>query len=284
MSNKILVTGATGNIGSALVDALRAAGADFNVMTSKANATIPGVETRHGDFADVASLTAAFQGIDTVFLLFPLVANKVQLASNAAAAAKAAGVKHIVRSSGAGADSASAFALPKLQGEIDDLLAATGIPTTFLRPAGFMQNYVAYQSPAIKDGTIYMADGGQAQSLIDTRDIAAVAARVLMAPADHIGKAYTLTGGEAFTGELAAATISAVLGKSIKHVSVPTEAAVATMQQWGMPPFIINVMDSLNKVVSAGYASDVSPDVETILGHKPRTFAAFAAENVGAWK
>ena len=284
MSNKILVTGATGNIGSALVQELKASDSDFAVMTSKPGVTIAGVETRHGDFESVASLTAAFNGIDTLFLLFPLVENKVDLAKYAAEAAKAAGVKHIVRSSGAGADSASTFALPKLQGEIDDVLAATGIPTTFVRPAGFMQNYVTYQSQAIKDGAIYMADGGQAQSLIDARDIAAVAARVLTNPHAHAGKAYTLTGGEAFTGEQAAATISAALGKPVKHVSVPTEAAVATMNQWGMPPFIVNVMDSLNKIISAGYASDVSPDVEIILGRKPRSFAAFVNESVGVWK
>ena len=284
MSNKILVTGATGNIGSALVQELKASDSDFAVMTSKPGVTIAGVETRHGDFESVASLTAAFNGIDTLFLLFPLVENKVDLAKYAAEAAKAAGVKHIVRSSGAGADSASTFALPKLQGEIDDVLAATGIPTTFVRPAGFMQNYVTYQSQAIKDGAIYMADGGQAQSLIDARDIAAVAARVLTNPNAHAGKAYTLTGGEAFTGEQAAATISAALGKPVKHVSVPTEAAVATMNQWGMPPFIVNAMDSLNKIVSAGYASGVSPDVEIILGRKPRTFAAFVNESVGVWK
>ena len=283
MNNKILVTGATGNIGSALIQELKALGADFAVMTSKPGATIAGVETRHGDFGRADSLAAAFKGIDTLFLLFPLVENKVELAKNAAAAARAAGVKHIVRSSGAGADSTSTFALPKLQGEIDDILAATGIATTFLRPNVFMQNYVNYQSQAIKDGTIYAADGGQAQSFVDTRDIAAVAARVLANPAVHAGNAYTLTGGEALTGVQAAATISAALGTPVKHVSVPTEAAVATMNQWGMPPFIVNVMDSLNKIVAAGYASGVSPDVETILGRKPRTFAAFVNENVGAW-
>lgn len=284
MTNKILVTGATGNIGSPLVQELKALGADFAVMSSKPGATVSGVEMRHGDFASVSSLTEAFAGIDTVFLLFPLVPNKVELARNAAAAAKAAGVKHIVRSSGAGADSSSAFALAKLQGEIDDVLNASGIPTTCLRPSGFMQNYATYQSQAIKDGMIYMADGGQAQSLIDTRDIAAVAARVLVNPSSHAGKAYTLTGGEALTGARAAAVISAAIGRSVAHVSVSSEAAVATMNQWGMPPFIVNVMDSLNHIISAGYASGVSPDVEHILGRTPRTFTAFVADSASAWK
>lgn len=61
---------------------------------------------------------------------------------------------------------------------------------------------------------------------------------------------------------------------------MPTEATVATMNQWGMPPFIVNVMDSLNKIVSAGYAAGVSPDVENILGRKPRSFGAFVADSV----
>lgn len=284
MSNKILVTGASGNIGNALVTELKAAGADFVVMSSKPGHNVAGVETRQGDFADVASLTRAFTGIDTLFLLFPLVPNKVELAHTAAAAAKAAGIKHIVRSSGAGADAASPFALPKLQGEIDDILAATGIPTTFLRPNVFMQNYANYQTQAIKDGTIYAADAGQAQSFVDVRDIAAVAARVLVAPAAHAGKAYTLTGGEAITGVKAARLISTAIAKPVQHVSVPTEAAVATMNKWGMPPFIVNVMDSLNKIISTGYAAGVSPDVETILGRKPRSFAAFVADNAALWK
>jgi uncharacterized protein YbjT (DUF2867 family) len=283
MTNKILVTGASGNIGTSLVKELQALGADFAILRSKPVAA-HNTETRIADFSDIDALTKAFTGIDTLFLLFPLVENKIELAKNAAAAAKVAGVKHIARSSGAGADSSSAFALPKLQGTIDDILIATGIPTTFLRPGGFMQNYVTYQSQAIKDGTTYMADGGKPQALIDTRDIAAVAARILISPSAHAGKAYTLTGGEDLTGMQAAAAISEALGKSVQHVSVPTEAAVATMNQWGMPPFIVNVMDSLNKIVSAGYASGVSPDVEHILGRKPRTFSAFVNENVAAWR
>ncbi len=129
-----------------------------------------------------------------------------------------------------------------------------------------------------------MADGGKSQALIDARDIAAVAARVLTNPSVHAGKAYMLTGGEDFTGAQAAETISEAIGKSVQHISVPPEAAVATMNQWGMPPFMINIMDSLNKIVSAGYASGVSPDVENILGRKPRTFAAFVNESVVACK
>jgi uncharacterized protein YbjT (DUF2867 family) len=283
MSNKILVTGASGNIGQPLIAALKAAGADVEIMRSKAGDD-SGVPTRVASFDDVASLTKAFTGVDTLFLLFPLVANKIDLAKNAATAAKVAGVKHIVRSSGAGADSTSSFSLPRLQGTIDDILAATGIATTFLRPAGFMQNYVTYQSQAIATGTVYMADGGQAQSLIDVRDIADVAAAVLLDPAKHAGKAYTLTGGAAFTGIEAAKMISAAIGHLVNHVTVTAEQAVDTMKQWQMPAYVIDVMDSLNHIVAAGYAADVSPDVEKMLGRKPRTFESFVQQQKAAWQ
>jgi uncharacterized protein YbjT (DUF2867 family) len=277
MSNRILVTSASGNIGSAITKELTALGAEFSTMSSKPSAM---TNAKVGDFNDIASLEVAFSGVDTLFLLFPLVENKLQLAKNAAQAAKAAGVKHIVRSSGAGADPQSGFALPRLQGEIDAVLQATGIPTTFIRPGGFMQNYASYQAQAIAAGNIYMADGGQPQALIDARDIGAVAANILVNPSAHAGKAYTLTGGEAFTGAQAASAISAALRKPVAHHSVPTEAAVQGMQQWQMPAWQITLMDSLNQIVSAGYASGVSPDVENILGRKPISFEQYVQDQL----
>ncbi len=147
-----------------------------------------------------------------------------------------------------------------------------------------MQNYSAHQTQAIKSGVIYMADNAKPQALIDSRDIAAVAAKVLSNPSAHAGKAYLLTGGEDFTGAQAAALISAAIDRPVQHVSVSTEVAVTSMNQWGMPPFIIDLMDSLNKIVSAGYASGVSGDVASILGQPPRTFKAYVAEHAAQWK
>ena len=285
MSNKILITGASGNIGAPLSRALAAQGADFEIMrSSKDPNTKTDSAARIASYSDIASLRQAFSGVDTLFLLFPLVEDKLQLARNAAEAARAVGVKHILRSSGAGADPQSPFALSKLQGEIDAVLSATGIPCTFLRPGAFMQNYVSYQSAAIKAGKIYMADDGKAQALIDTRDIADVAAKVLLNPAAHAGKAYWLTGGREFTGVEAASIISNALSKNIEHISISPEAAVETMKSWGMSAFTINVMDSLNRVISAGYAGGVSNEVANILGRKPRSFEDFVAENVAAWR
>ncbi|KPF69864.1 nucleoside-diphosphate sugar epimerase [beta proteobacterium AAP99] len=281
MSNRILVTGASGTIGSTLVKLLSEAGANFEVLRSQGSAS-PG--TRVASYEDVAALTEAFRGIDTLFLLFPLVENKLQLAKNAAAAAKAAGVKHILRSSGAGADPASTFALPRLQGEIDAVIAATGIPSTFIRPAGFLQNFASFMAGQVQSGTVYAAQGDAAQSLIDARDIAAVAAKILLNPAPHAGKAYTLTGGESLTTQQVLDLIGAAAGHAVKYQAVRFEDAVAAMNGMGMPAWMVNLFDSLNRIVAAGYAAGISPDVQALLGRKPTSVAQFARDYAAAWK
>jgi uncharacterized protein YbjT (DUF2867 family) len=281
-SNPILVAGASGQIGSHLVALLQQAGASFEVLRSQPVAGQSAA--RVASYEDVGALTRAFSGIDTLFVVLPLVENKLQLARNVATAAKAAGVKHIVRSSGAGADPASPFALPRLQGQIDQVLADTGIPTTFLRPAGFMQNFATFMAQQVQAGTVYAAQGDAAQSLIDVRDIAAVAAVVLQNPAAHAGKAYTLTGGESLTTQAFLDEIGRALGKTVRYQPVSFEQAVGGMQQHGMPGWIVELMDSLNRVVAAGYAAGVSPDVQALLGRAPITAARFAEDHVKAWK
>ena len=278
--NKILVTGAAGNIGAPLVQALRSQGADFEVMRSRPQA---GEDARVASFADQAGLRTAFAGIDTLFVLLPLVPGKVELATNVAQAAKAAGVKHIVRSSGAGADPQAGFALPRLQGTIDAVFQDTGIATTFLRPAGFMQNYSGFMAGMVKSGTIYGATADQAQSLIDVRDIAAVAAKILQDPQPHAGRAYTLTGAEPLTDSDRARILGEVLGREIRFVPVSIEAASAGMAQMGLPAAVVQWLESLNQLVSLGYAGATSPDVNQLLGRAPITFDHYARDHAAAW-
>jgi uncharacterized protein YbjT (DUF2867 family) len=217
-------------------------------------------------------------------VLFPLVPHKIELAKHLAQAARVAGVKHLVRSSGAGADPHASYALPRLQGTIDQILQDTGITTTFLHPAGFMQNYTGFMAGMVKAGVVYGATADAPQSLIDTRDIASVAARVLTDPAAHAGKAYTLTGGEALTDTQRMAILSQLLGRPVNFVEVSVDAASASMTQSGYPPSVVEWLDSLNAVVSAGYASGISADVNHILGRAPITFGQFAHDFLESWK
>lgn len=285
MANTILITGASGTIGSALVKQLQSQGADFEVMTSKPDGMVHGQAARQASFEDVAALTQAFQGIDTLFVLLPLVPNKVELARNVAAAAQAAGVKHIVRSSGAGADASAAFSLPKLQGTVDQIMTDTGIPCTFLRNAAFMQNYITFYQGLVKSGMVYAASADAAQSLVDVRDIAVAAALILRDPAPHAGKAYTLTGGEALTDSQRVAMLSQAVGHAVGFTPLSVEQAAQTMKNdWGMPDVMVDWMSSLDQIVSAGYAAGISADVQHLLGRSPTSFAQFASDHAPLWR
>jgi uncharacterized protein YbjT (DUF2867 family) len=284
MANRILVTGAAGNIGAEIVKRLQARKADFAVMTHASGGAPAGAGETQGDFLDPASLRRAFEGVDTLFLLFPLVPEMPRMAANAVAAAKAAGVRHIVRSSGAGADAASPAAIAKVHGEIDALIRNSGIPFTLLLPTSFMQNLVNFYGAAIRDGALYAPRGDGATAVIDVRDIADVAVEVLAHPAAHAGQSYTLTGPENLTDAQMVSAIARQIGRDVRYVDVPEAAAVDSLTRMGSPPQVIEWLMSLNHVIKQGWAAGVSPVVETITGRPPRNLADFVRENAAAWK
>jgi uncharacterized protein YbjT (DUF2867 family) len=284
MSNRILLTGATGTIGTELAGQLRALGADFAVMNRTTGRAPQGVREVQGDFMDPASLARAFAGVDTLFLLFPLVPEMPAMATNAIAAAKAAGVRHVVRSSGAGADPASPAAIARLHGSIDAQLAASGLPYTLLLPTSFMQNAINFHGAAIKAGTLYAPRGNGAMAVIDVRDIAEATARVLADPAAHAGRSYTLTGPEDLTDAQMVALIGRETGREPRYVDVPEPVAADAMAQAGFPPVVVEWLMSLNHVIKQGWAAGVSPAVEQLTGHPPRRFESFAREHAAAWR
>ncbi|CAM3715930.1 SDR family oxidoreductase [Roseateles saccharophilus] len=279
MATPILVTGASGTIGSELVKVLKARGAEFAVMSSR-----PASGKLLGDFANPASLREAFAGVQTLFLLFPLTPDSFELARNAVEAAKAAGVKHIVRSSGAGAQTGSSVALADLQGRIDALIEQSGIPFTLLRPAGFMQNWVNFYAAQLKAGVYAAPHGTAGVSVVDVRDIAEAAATVLLDPAAHAGQAYTLTGGEALSTGAQVAAIAEAAGRAIRYEDIPEAEAQAQLKSWGLPDVMVGYFMSLNHIYKQGWASGISPDVQRLTGHAPRTFATFVAEHADAWR
>lgn len=284
MTNRILVTGATGNIGSEIVKRLRARNADFAVMTSRPGSSAAGVVEVQGDFLDPASLLRAFAGVDTLFLVFPMVPDMPLMAANAVAAAKAAGVGHIVRSSGAGADANSEAAIARMHGEIDALVRGSGIAFTLLLPTSFMQNMVNFHGDSIRSGALYAPRGDGAMAVIDVRDIADVAVEVLTNPAAHASCSYTLTGPENLTDAQMVSAIAREIGRDVRYVDIPEQAALDAMTRMGVPPKVIEWLMSLNYVIKQGWAAGESPMVEKITGHPPRNFGAYVRENSAAWK
>lgn len=282
----IVVTGATGNVGSPLMTNLIARGyAPRAVVREKINNPAwenAGVEQVEADLNDVESLAKAFDGADKVFSLSPLVENLVELGKTTIEAAKRAEVKYIVRSSALGAGINAPITMGRWHGEIERAIENSGLDYTFIQPASFFQNYLGYADTIKKNNAFYLPMGDGKVSLIDARDIAAVAVAALT-ETGHAGKKYALTGGESLSGEDIAATLSEITGRPINYVDVPEDKAREQMLDSKMPEWMVTLVMELNGLGKAGYLAEVLPTVEQVTGQKPRTFHAFVEENRAAF-
>lgn len=282
MSKNILVTGATGNIGTHLVKELKAT--DHQLFEATTQPKEHGVNNKvYVDYNHTESLVSAFENIDTLFLLFPMVEQMTDFAKNAVAAAQQAGVDTIVRSSGAGADSKAGFKMPKTQGTIDDIITESGIPYVITQPASFMQNFVNFFAQDVKNGALYLPVGDGKMGWIDVRDIARVNAAILNDPAPYVNSKIAITGPENLSYGQAVRHISEAIGKEVQFVDVPEEAANQAMKEMGMPDFAIEMTASLNQIIKAGYAQGFSTTVKDITGRPPVSFKQFVADYKENW-
>jgi uncharacterized protein YbjT (DUF2867 family) len=281
---RILVTGATGNIGRALVAQLAPHAPATRVTAASRTAdSLAGESTLRLDLLDAASTHAAMHGIDRLFLLTPADHRMEAMTAHAVRAAQAAGVQHIVRVSGAGADPASDIAIARLQGRCDQIVIDSGIAHTLLRPKNFMQNFTTFLREMIRSGKVYSSQGEGRVPFIDARDIAAVATRILREPQAHAGKAYTLTGPQALTNAEALAVIAERIGRPVQLVAISEERAVEGMRQAGMPEALVQAMSSLNRIIAAGWVAEVTDDVPRLLGRPAAAWADFVAEHRDLW-
>lgn len=206
--SRVLITGATGNIGRDLVTQLVQAVPTLEVIAaSPKGESVARAPGRILNLLDPASAHAAMQGVDRLFLVTQAHPEMEAMTVNAVKAAQSEGVRHIVRVSGAGADSQSDIAIARLQGCCDQIVIDSGLAYTLLRPKNFMQNFTTFLRDMIRAGTVYSSQGEGRVPFIDARDISAVAAKVLSEPDAHAGQAYTLTGPQAFTNAEALAAI-----------------------------------------------------------------------------
>lgn len=286
MNSTILVIGATGNIGKELVNLLvthgHAVRATVRSTTRTEELKSLGIEMVEADLQDSSALKAAMNGVDKVFFVTPGVPNMVELSSNIIQAAKQAGVKHLVKLSGAGAE-LEAITLAKWHRAAEKEIEQSGIAYTFLRPNSFMQNIVNFNSYTIKDhGAFYAPMGDGKVALIDARDIAKVAFRVLTEEG-HENRAYYLSGPSAISYGEIADILSSVTGKPVNYVDVPADAARQSMLEAGMPTVVVDAMLELYHIIKLGYTAEVSSTVEEITGQKATSFETFARDYKGAF-
>lgn len=281
MSNKILVTGATGNIGGHIVRLLQDKGAYF--VAGVNSGTMDGVESVSIDYANVASLEKAMQGISTLFMVLPNHPEMIKWGENIIDAAKKSGVKHIVRSSGSLAKIDSPLRIRQVIGETDQYLKNSSIDYTITAPSFFMQNFINYFADDYKNGALYQPAGDGKISWTDVRDIAAVNAEVLLNPEKYKNKRLIITGSKALSYAEAIGIMNEVLGKEVQYVSVSDEAAIKAMTDMQFPQFLIDVMMDLNHCITEGYAEEVTDTVENVTHQKPILFKQFVADNKDVW-
>ena len=282
MESKILVTGATGNIGKGVVELLKSKNANFVAGTTNGD-PIVGVKTVKADFVDKDSLEKAMQGITTLFMVLPNHPEMVKWGENIIDTAKNSGVNHIVRSSGSLANIDSDLLIEQLLGTTDKYLKESGINYTITAPSFFMQNFINFFAADYKVGAIYQPAGNEKISWTDVRDIAAVNVEALLNPEKYLNQTLTITGSESLNYEESVNQMNEVLGKEVKYVAVPNEAAIQAMKEINFPPFIIDLMISLNESIKQGHAIETTDTIETVTGQGPITFKQFLADNKAVW-
>jgi uncharacterized protein YbjT (DUF2867 family) len=270
----ILVTGASGTVGSEVVKALGGSGARVRAGYRSRPQNVPkGMESVALDYDRPATIRPALKDVETLFLL----SNSVDVERKVVDEAKRSGVKRIVKLSVLGA-AEEGFIFARWHRAVETYIESSGLAWTFLRPNGFMQNVVNYMGDTIRgQSALYSSGANGAASHVDARDIGRVGAKVLT-EAGHEGKAYDLTGPAALTYGEIAETLTRVLGRPIRYVPISHEqyrqAAVAA----GTPEGYADALVDLNRYYAEGHGARVSPAVRQLNGRDPIPFAQFARD------
>ena len=283
----ILITGASGTVGRAVLEEMRKAGKPFKAMyRSEADAknAPPGTATVIADFADRNSLNNALSGVDTVFLVCSPIPQLVELESNVIDACVANKVRHVVLNSALGAgDYTKSF--PSWHRKVEDKLKTSGISYTILRPNGFFQNIISYNSATIRSqGAFYDSMGDTKISLLDVCDVAGAAATALLSPSAHANKIYELLGPEALSNADIAARLSRIAGRTINYVAIPEAAQRKAMIDAGMPEWLVTAILDLQAYYASGKCSDVTDVLPRLLGRAPITLDQFLTDSKDSFR
>lgn len=281
----LLITGATGNVGRELTRELAAAGTAYRVLVRDAGRAkdLPGQAERViGDLDDPASLRAALAGATKLFLLVPGVG--LQHTEHALSAAQDAGIAHIVLLSSFNVLGDPIPAMGRWHHEREEMIRASGVPFTFLRPGGYMTNALDWLSTIREGGYVLDPTGPGRHAPIDPADIAAVAARVLHEDR-HDGQAYVLTGGEAFTVAEQVDILARAIGRDleVRQIASPAEA-VRFRYPDGAPAALADAVIEALTQARADTVGLRTHTVEQLLGRPPARFIDWCIRNADTFR
>lgn len=281
-SPSILLTGATGSVGSEIAKILAFKGVPFRALVRSLNNTaelssLPGVELVVADLRDRESLDRALKGIHRAFLLTNSSEEAEALQSNFVDAAVANRVNHIVKLSQFAADLNSPVRFLRYHAAVEKKIRDAGLLYTFLRPNLYMQGFLGFRE-LIATRSLFYASAGQAKvSAVDIRDIAAVAVEALTG-SGHEDRTYDITGPEALTHDQMAECFSTALGRRIEFIDVPPQQMRAALLQFGFPEWQADGLLEDYAHYSRQEASLVNGCVEEITGKKARSFEEFTKD------
>lgn len=278
----IVVTGATGNIGRPLTQALAEAGQQVTAVSRNAAAVPPGVRHVVADLAEPAGLKPVLDGADALFLLLSGDLHAPGAGpADIIGEAMAAGVRRVVLLSTLGVVTRPFGGTRIAMRELEDTLRESGLEWSLLRPGGFASNALWWAESVREHQVVAAPFGDIGVPVIDPSDIAEVAAACLLDDR-HAGGAYELTGPEVITPRRQTEAIAAALGSPVRFHELTRDEAKAAMSL-SMPGELAD--DTLDILGSPNPAElRVSPDVQRVLGRAPRTFADWAARNVAAFR
>jgi uncharacterized protein YbjT (DUF2867 family) len=276
----ILVTGATGTIGSEVVRRLAQQNQPVRAMTrdpSRVGAW-PGVEVVFGDFDKPASLAEAAVGASTLFLLSGPGPSQAGHDVSMLDAARSAGVTSVVKLSAIGTGERNNAKVGMWHRPGEEAVRTNGMKWTILRPSSFASNALRWAGPIRAGDPIPNTTGAGVQGVVDPRDVAAVAVAALTSP-QHDGQTYTLTGPELLSVPDQAAQLGGVLGRPINIIDVAPHAVREQMLASGMDPAFVDVVIDGAAFVRDGGNAVLTDDVERLLGRPPGSFRTWAHDH-----
>lgn len=282
----ILVTGATGQIGSESIRLMSDKGASVRAFvrdTNKAKQIFDEnkVSIFEGDFERKDTIDRAMDSIDTLLLITPaIVSQEIEIIDSAVKQ----GVKHIIKITNHKATEDSPVERRRDHGKVEAYLKNTGVHYTLLAPNFLMQN-LKYLAPEIKENHSFTMSAGDGRiGMIDSKDVSAVAATIAMQPHLHENKTYLLTGPKLVDYYEVADELSGLLGYKIDYNNISLDEHLDILLKQGIPEVVAKSNIQVFDLFSKGDGEWLSTTVEDITSHKPRNLHQFLAENIDQFK
>lgn len=288
MEKTILVTGATGMAGSAIIREFVNNQHPVKALVRNKEkaigfAAFPTVEVVEGDMTKAETLSEAFEGVDKILMISSSTPDMVETQSQFIDAAKKAGIKHIIKFSGlSAADVNSTFLFADLHAKAERYLENSGMAWTHLRPSQFMTEYLREVPTILAHKALFLPLQDAKLTPVDLKDVAK-ATFVLLTTEGHEGKIYAISGPEALTMQQVAEQISQAINQPVNYVNISLDDRKQALLSVGIPSFFVDVLDAQAQERLKGAESVVHAETHKTLGIEPTTFAQFAKRNASAF-